>query len=78
MRVDYHLHTRFAYDSSMSLEDVLERAARTGIGRVCVTDHDPIEGALVLRAMSPLDVKIVIGCEFSADDGSQVIGLGLA
>jgi len=77
LRVDYHLHTLYSYDSVMPLETILERAMATGLGRLCVTDHDTIEGALALKRMSPPEVEIVVGCEFSAEDGSQLLGLGL-
>jgi predicted metal-dependent phosphoesterase TrpH len=76
-RVDYHVHTRFSYDCNASPEVVLEWASRAGLGSLCVTDHDTIEGALTLRRMEPRDVEIVVGCEFTLEDGSHVIGLDL-
>jgi predicted metal-dependent phosphoesterase TrpH len=78
IRVDYHVHTSFSFDCQTSPEGVFERATRAGIGRLCVTDHDTIEGALALQRIRPPDVEIVVGCEFTASDGSHVIGLGLA
>lgn len=77
LRIDSHMHTRFSYDSESPLEEVLARARATGIGRLCVTDHDTIEGALRLRDLAQGDPEVVIGCEFSADDGSQIVGLHL-
>jgi predicted metal-dependent phosphoesterase TrpH len=76
-RVVYHVHTRFSYDCATSLEAVLEGALQAGIGCLCVTDHDTIEGALALQRMSHPEVEIVVGCEFTAEDGSHVIGLKL-
>lgn len=77
IRVDYHVHTSFSYDCQTSPDAVLERAVRAGLGWVCVTDHDTIEGALALRRIRPPEVEIVVGCEFTASDGSHLIGLGL-
>jgi len=77
IRVDYHVHTSYSYDCRTSLEAVLERAARAGLGCLCVTDHDTIEGALALRQIRPPELEIVVGCEFTVSDGSHLIGLGL-
>ncbi len=77
MRVDYHVHTCFSYDCETSLEAVLARAREAGIRCVCVTDHDTMEGALALKRMAPPEIEIVVGCEFTTDDGSHIIGLDL-
>lgn len=76
-RVDYHLHTMFSYDSKTSPEAVLERALEAGLACVCVTDHDTIEGAVALTNIRCPEVEIVVGCEFTVEDGSHVIGLHL-
>lgn len=76
-RVDYHVHTQYSYDCAMPLEAILEQATRAGLTCLCVTDHDTIEGALAMEQLRPADLEIVVGCEFTADDGSHVIGLGL-
>jgi predicted metal-dependent phosphoesterase TrpH len=76
-RVDYHVHSRYSYDSDLALEVLVERALETGLDRLHVTDHDTIDGALALRDMCPAGLEIAVGCEFSTEDGSQVLGLGL-
>jgi predicted metal-dependent phosphoesterase TrpH len=77
VRVDYHFHTSSSYDSEISLDAVLERAARVGLDVLCVTDHDTIEGAVALAARAGPSLTVVVGCEFTTEDGSHVIGLGL-
>jgi hypothetical protein len=78
VRIDYHFHTEASYDSRSSPEEVLEAARRTGLDILCVTDHDTIEGALRLARLAGHGVEIVVGCEFTCDDGSHVVGLHLA
>ncbi len=78
MRVDYHFHTSASYDARSSPEEVLEAAARAGLDVLCVTDHDTIEGAIRLAELAGPGVRIVVGCEFTCDDGSHVVGLHLA
>jgi predicted metal-dependent phosphoesterase TrpH len=76
-RIDYHVHTRWSYDSSTTPESLLERSIAAGLTHVCITDHDTIEGALAVQQMTPPGLEVVVGCEFSTDDGTQVIGLNL-
>jgi predicted metal-dependent phosphoesterase TrpH len=77
MRVDYHVHTCYSFDCSTTLEDVASSAVRAGLDRIHITDHDTLEGAQRLIDMRPAGLDVVAGCELSATDGSQVIGLGL-
>lgn len=77
LRIDYHMHTCYSHDSETPLDAVVARAAEAGIGRLCVTDHDTIEGARELARIAGPDLEVVVGCEFTADDGSQVVGLHL-
>ncbi|HET6437217.1 MAG TPA: PHP domain-containing protein [Anaeromyxobacter sp.] len=77
IRVDYHLHTGASYDSRTSDAQVIECALATGLAVVCVADHDTIEGAVTLSAAAPAGLRVVVGCEFTCDDGSHVIGMGL-
>jgi predicted metal-dependent phosphoesterase TrpH len=77
VRVDYHLHTSASKDSRTSAAEVVERALAAGLGMVVVTDHDTIDGAVALAAAAPPELSVIVGCEFTCDDGSHVIGVGL-
>ncbi len=77
VRVDYHFHTAFSYDSEVTPEAALERAQEANIDVLCVTDHDTIDGAVKMKGMPCPNVRIVVGCEFTAEDGSHIIGLDL-
>jgi predicted metal-dependent phosphoesterase TrpH len=59
------------------LEAIIDRAREARLTSLCVTDHDTIDGALALNRMSPPGLDIVVGCEFTTEDGSQIIGLDL-
>jgi predicted metal-dependent phosphoesterase TrpH len=78
VRVDYHFHTSYSYDCDTGLDQILAAARRAGLTRLCVTDHDTIEGALRLRELAGDALEVIVGCEFTCDDGSHVIGLGLS
>jgi predicted metal-dependent phosphoesterase TrpH len=76
-RVDYHFHTSYSYDGLASPAEVVAAARGAGLTTLCVADHDTIDGALAVRELVGGDVEVVVGCEFTCEDGSHVIGLGL-
>jgi len=43
MPMDYHTHTHFSWDSSMTPEELVARAAELGIRELAVTDHIEVE-----------------------------------
>lgn len=77
IRADYHFHTDASYDSRIGAAEVIERALEARLDLLCVTDHDTIAGAEQLVGKRCPGLEIVVGCEFTCDDGSHVIGLGL-
>ncbi|ABS26822.1 PHP domain-containing protein [Anaeromyxobacter sp. Fw109-5] len=76
-RAEYHVHTSASYDSRASPAELVERALAAGLDVVFVTDHDTIDGAVAVQAAAGRRLRVVVGCEFTCDDGSHVIGLGL-
>ncbi|MFP3896169.1 MAG: PHP domain-containing protein [Anaerolineales bacterium] len=74
MRVDLHVHTRHSPDSLTNLEDVVRWARRARLDALAITDHDTIEGALALKALS--NFPIIVGEEISTNQG-DVCGLFL-
>ncbi len=76
-RAEYHVHTAASYDSKATPQEIFDRALESGLDVLCVTDHDTIEGAIALHALAGGWLRVVVGCELTADDGSHVIGLEL-
>ncbi len=76
-KIDYHFHTAYSYDSLTELKEVFGRAIEAGLDMLCVTDHDTMEGALQLKELEASRLRIIVGCEFTTDDHSHVIGLNL-
>ncbi len=71
MKVDLHLHTIYSPDSNASLENIIERCKRIGIDCLAITDHNTIEGALRMQAISPF--PIIVGEEVMSSAG-EIIG----
>lgn len=70
-----HTHTEYSPDSRSRLPDFARAAAAAGLGAVCVTDHNTIEGALRLRELD-VPFQVVVGEEIYSAEG-EIIGLFL-
>lgn len=71
MLVDFHMHSIYS-DGVKSPEELLRHALDCNLSMMALTDHDEINGIKALRtAQDQLDpektIKIINGCEFSAD-----------
>lgn len=71
MLVDFHMHSIYS-DGVKSPEELLRHALDCNLSMMALTDHDEIDGIKALRtAQEQLDpektIKIINGCEFSAD-----------
>lgn len=71
MLVDFHMHSIFS-DGVETPKDLLQHVIDCNVSMMALTDHDEIDGIQALRAaQKELDpnesIKIVNGCEFSAD-----------
>lgn len=75
IRLDMHTHTEFSPDSRTQLSRFAAAAKASGLGAVCVTDHNTIDGALRLREMET-GLRVVVGEEIYSSDG-EIIGLFL-
>ena len=60
IRAEFHCHSIYSSDSINRLEHLLQTARENGIQRLCVTDHDTVEGALKAHA---LDKELVVVSE---------------
>jgi predicted metal-dependent phosphoesterase TrpH len=72
VRVDLHLHSDYSHDGQSSLEELVLRCAEIGLDRIALTDHNTVEGALLLAKMAP--ELAIIGEEAKTREG-EVIGL---
>ncbi len=58
LRADLHIHTKYSYDSNMSLESIVNRCLKVGINCVAIADHGTIAGALELKEIAPFEVIV--------------------
>jgi len=67
LRVEFHCHTIFSKDSLTRPEQLVDAARKKGLGRVIVTDHNNIDGALRARQIDP--ELIIVGEEIKTTCG---------
>jgi predicted metal-dependent phosphoesterase TrpH len=66
-RVDFHCHTSFSRDSLTTPKALVECCLRKGLGRVVVTDHNTIDGALEAYHLDP--IHVIVGEEIMTTCG---------
>jgi predicted metal-dependent phosphoesterase TrpH len=67
MRVDLHCHTCYSRDSLTTYDELLHAMDRRGLGKVAITDHNVIAGALDFHARAP--DRFLLGEEIKTTHG---------
>jgi len=70
MKVDLHVHTCYSGDSFTSLEAVIEACRKRGLGKVAITDHNTMAGALALQEIA--SDLVIVGEEIKTDVGEII------
>jgi predicted metal-dependent phosphoesterase TrpH len=77
MRYDLHIHSKYSYDSNLSLKKILYFAKKRGLNGIAITDHNTIKGALETKKINKdKDFIVIIGTEIKTEYG-DVLGLFL-
>lgn len=71
VRAEFHCHTIYSPDSLVRLEALLAGCRKKGIGRIAITDHNSIQGALKTREMDP--ERVVVSEEVETSQG-EILG----
>lgn len=58
IQIDCHCHSSYSPDSLSQIERLIQTAHKRGLGRIAITDHNSISGALKAQALDP-DLVIV-------------------
>ncbi len=76
-RIDLHTHSTES-DGTMTPQELMEHAKKTGLSAVALTDHDTIQGLAKARPIADsLGLELVPGVELSTDyQGKEVHILG--
>jgi|Deesub1362A_J573_1020465.scaffolds.fasta_scaffold01130_15 hypothetical protein len=74
-RFDLHIHSKYSYDCTSQIEEIIKYAKKRGLSGIAITDHDTMEGSLKAKKMEK-ELKIIMGMEISSDKG-HIIALGI-
>ncbi len=74
IKIEFHVHTNYSYDSATSFQDLIDRCIQKRIDVLVITDHNQIEGALRLQSIAPF--RVIVGEEVLTQEG-EIIGLFL-
>jgi predicted metal-dependent phosphoesterase TrpH len=70
-KIDLHLHTCASKDSALRPAEMIETAKRRGLNRICITDHNTLEGALAARKIDP--DFVIVGEEIVTSNGGELL-----
>jgi predicted metal-dependent phosphoesterase TrpH len=73
LKIDFHVHTRYSRDSSITLKEVVSFAKKRGLDGVAITDHNTVKGALKLKTS---EIIVVPGIEVSTLEG-HLLGINV-
>ena len=68
-RFDFHIHSKYSYDSLLSPETILKRARSKGLNAIAITDHNTIKGSTIAKSIKQDSLLIVTGAEISTNYG---------
>jgi predicted metal-dependent phosphoesterase TrpH len=75
LKIDLHVHTRYSYDSTTTLDEIVAYSKKRGLDGVAITDHDVVKGAIRL-AQKVKELVVIPGVEVTTSHG-HVLALNI-
>lgn len=76
MLFDFHIHSKYSYDSLLQPEKIIRIAMKKGLSGVAITDHNTIRGGIETFRLPNFELKVIVGAEIKTQFG-DIIGLFL-
>jgi hypothetical protein len=77
MKIDLHCHTKYSYDGSSSIEQIITHAKKVGLDGIAITDHENTKGwKEAIELGKKHNFLIILGEEIKTSKG-DVLGLFL-
>ena len=74
---DFHIHTRYSFDSLMKPKKIMKIAKKIGLNAVAILDHNTIRGALETKKFEKdYDIRVIVGAEINTDVG-DIVGMNI-
>jgi hypothetical protein len=70
MKIDFHAHTYYSYDSLMKPEKILRIAKKRGLDGIVICDHNTIKGGIEAKKINKdKNFILIVGAEIATDAG---------
>ena len=70
MKIDFHVHTHFSYDSLMKPAKILQIAKKRGLDGIVICDHNTIQGGIETQKLNKdKNFHVIVGAEIATDAG---------
>lgn len=70
MKIDFHIHTTYSYDSLMKPEKILKIAKKRGLDGVVICDHNTIKGGVETKKLNyDENFIVIVGAEIATNAG---------
>lgn len=77
MKIDFHIHTYYSYDSFMKPEKILQVAKKRGLDGIIICDHNTIKGGIEVKKINrDNNFIVIVGAEIATNAG-DVTGIFL-
>lgn len=70
-KIDMHMHTCASRDGAVHPADVIRVAKQKGLDRICITDHNTLDGALLAKEIDP--EFVIVGEEIRTDRNCEIL-----
>lgn len=71
-----HIHTKYS-DGTLSIDDVIKQAKKTGLKWLIITDHNSIKGLEEKKEGFYDDICVLVGLEISPKEANHYLAFGL-
>jgi len=76
MKCDFHVHTRYSYDSISLPEQIVKVALKKGIDCLAITDHCEVKGVAEVKSHAKGSILVIPGIEIKSRQG-DILGLNV-
>ena len=75
MKIDFHVHTKYSYDSFMKPKKIIEIAKSRGLNGIVICDHNTVSGSLEAIKINPYSDFVIIPAAEIYTDAGDITGL---
>ena len=69
MKISIHIHSEYSADAQQTVRLIIDESKTLGYDAIAITDHNTVAGSMAARDLSPAEMEVIIGAEFSTEKG---------